>query len=199
MQVIGIVGGIASGKSAVAEHFRRLGAEIVQADLMGHEVLREAELKRAIRDRWGEAVFDANGNVDRASVASIVFAPPPKGPNELACLEQITHPRIGTKLREHIAELSRRDGLKAVVLDAAVLFEAGWDVFCDKIVFVEAPRRQRRQRALQRGWSEAEFSAREAAQESLDDKRKRADWVISNSGSSEDTFAQVRQIWYAFS
>lgn len=195
MQVIGVVGGIASGKSAVAEHFRRLGAEVLSADWIGHEVLREAAVQRAIRERWGEAAFDPHGRVDRGSLAQIVFAPPPEGPRERLYLEQITHPRIGKRLQERIAELAQGNGPKAVVLDAAVLFEAGWDALCEKIVFVEAPRSQRQQRALLRGWSEAEFSAREAAQESLDAKRQRADWVIDNSGSPENTFSQVQQIW----
>lgn len=195
MQVIGVVGGIASGKSAVAEHFRRLGAEVLSADRIGHEVLREAEVQRAIRERWGEAAFDPHGRVDRGSLARIVFAPPPEGPRERLYLEQITHPRIGKRLQQRIAELAQGNGPKAVVLDAAVLFEAGWDALCEKIVFVEAPRSQRQQRALHRGWSEAEFSAREAAQESLDDKRQRADWVIDNSGPPENTFSQVQQIW----
>ena len=81
------------------------------------------------------------------------------------------------------------------MLDAPVLLKAGWDKFCDLILFVDATREQRVARAASRGWTEAEFAAREAAQEPLTEKRRRANWTIDNSGSSDQTFAQVRQFW----
>jgi dephospho-CoA kinase len=195
MLVIGIVGGVASGKSFVAQQFRRLGAEIIHADQIAHEVLAETEVREALRRRWGPAVFDDQGNVDRAAVARLVFAPPPAGPVQRTFLEQVTHPRIRQKVRQRVDALTRRDTCPTVVLDIPLLLEAGWNEFCNTIVFVETAYELRQQRALQRGWSEADFAAREAAQKSLNEKRNRADWVIDNSGSPDQTFVQVQQIW----
>jgi dephospho-CoA kinase len=197
MKVIGIAGGVASGKSLVADGLKQLGAEVLKADLVGHEVLRESEVKEAIRQRWGDRVFDQQGEVKRPAVAKIVFAPPPSGPEELAYLEQITHPRIEQRLRARLAELAASQ-TKTVVLDAALMFKAGWDWFCDKIIFVETPRELRLARARQRGWSAAEFAAREAAQQAPELKRSRADVVIDNSGSPDATLDQLREFWRAY-
>jgi len=197
MVIIGILGGIASGKTFVAQQFGRLGASVIDADRVAHEVLNDTDVQRAIRLRWGDAVFDSEGNVDRAAVSKIVFETTAAGAQELAHLEQLTHPHIRDRIQQRTAELAAARETKAVALDAAVLLKAGWREFCDKIVFVEAPENQRLMRARRRGWSETDFSAREAAQESLDEKRKYADWVIDNGISAEHTFAQVQRIWHS--
>jgi dephospho-CoA kinase len=197
MIVIGIVGGVASGKSLVAAQLARFGAIVLDADQVGHEVLLEEEVKRAVEQRWGQAVFDKNGEVSRASLAKIVFAPPPSGPAELEQLERIVHPRIGNRLRERIDELSCDENVTVVVLDAPVMFKAGWDKYCNRILFVEVDRESRYERALGRGWDEETWKARENSQESLEDKRNRADVIIENSGSEEATFSQVSQFWQA--
>lgn len=197
MILIGVVGGIASGKSEVSGALQRLGAKVLDADRVGHEVLEDPEVKAAIGRRWGAAVLDAHGLVDRRRVAAIVFAASPKGPEELTFLEQWTHPRIGQRLREQLAEWSRTGRVKAAVLDAPVMLKAGWDAFCDRLLFVDAPREQRLARARRRGWSEAEYDAREAAQETLVEKRSRAAVIIDNSSSLEYTFAQVDQFWHS--
>jgi len=191
---IGLLGGVASGKTLVAEMFEQFGAARLDGDQLGHEVLREPEMIAAARNRWGDAVLDQEGALDRAKLGRLVFAPPPGGPRELAHLEQLTHPRIGRMMHERIARLAA-EGREVVVIDAAVMLKAGWDEFCDTIVFVEVPRDVRLSRAQHRGWSEEDFSAREAAQESLQIKRKRADYVIDNSGSPESTRSQVERIW----
>ena len=195
MIVIGIVGGIASGKSLVSRRLCEMGAEVLDADRIGHEVLREAEVKEAIRARWGESVFDARGEVDRSRVAAIVFADPPAGPRELTYLEQLTHPRIERHLRKTLDRVARRNAGSILVLDAALLLEAGWNEFCDKTLFVDAPRSVRLARAQQRGWSETEFEAREAVQASVDWKRAQADIVIDNSSTPEHTYKQLEHIW----
>lgn len=195
MILIGVAGGVASGKSLVSEQLASLGAEIFDADRNGHEVLREPEVKEAIRLRWGDGVFTAAGEVDRRKVAKIVFAPSPLGRDGLIYLEQLTHPRIGQRLQDRMAELARRGGTIAVVLDAPVMFKAGWDKLCGKILFVDAPRELRLVRAKSRGWSEMDFDAREATQESLDVKRGRADVIVDNSSSPEHTYAQVERFW----
>jgi dephospho-CoA kinase len=193
MLVIGVAGGVASGKSLVSRHLKRLGAEIFDADRAGHEVLREPEVRQAVRERWGDRILDDQGAVNRSAVAQIVFATPPTD-EELLFLERLTHPRIEQRLHQHIAELAEK-GAKVLVLDAALLHEAGWARFCNKTVFVDTPREIRLKRALDRGWMEKEFAAREAAQDPAETKRSRADWIVDNSGTPEETFAQVEAFW----
>lgn len=194
MFVIGLVGGVASGKSFVAAELERLGAGVLDADRAGHEVLAQEDVKAAIRRRWGAEVFDAAGEVHRPALARIVFAPPPDGPRELTHLEQITHPRIEILLRGQMRQWAEA-GVRAVVLDAPVLLEAGWHALCDVLVFVEAPREVRLARAQARGWSAEEFHRRETAQDLLSSKRSRADAAIDNGGLARQTAAQVEQLW----
>jgi len=195
IKIIGILGGVASGKSLVAEQFRHLGAKVLDADQVGHEVLREPEVIQAACERWGDAVLAEDGQIDRTKVAKIVFAPSPVGTEDLAFLEQLTHPRIGARL-EQLFERTRQNGdTEVVILDAPVMLKSGWDRFCDHILFIEAPRNLRRQRARERGWNDADFAARESAQESLETKRAAADHVIDNSGSIDATRQQVESFW----
>jgi dephospho-CoA kinase len=194
MLVIGIVGGVASGKSFVANMFSELGARVIDVDRLGHEVLLESGVKQGIRERWGDKMFSDDGHVDRQALARIVFAPGAEGAAALAYLEALTHPRIACRLEELIAT-NRQDGERALVLDAAVLMKANWDRFCDRIVFVDAPREERIARAVRRGWTEDEFSSRESAQLPIHEKIARADFVISNSSSPEHTYDEVRRFW----
>jgi dephospho-CoA kinase len=195
--LIGIVGGIASGKTFIAEQLRAQGAEVVSADRLAHEVLRLNEVKRAARDRWGDGIFDPDGEVNRAALAKIVFAPPPEGPRELKFLEQLTHPKIAPLVRREVKELSHQKRAAAIVLDVPLMFESGWNKFCDRIVFVDVPRELRVARALARGWTREDFERREAAQESLETKRRLADLVIDNSGSPESAQAQIEHFWHS--
>jgi dephospho-CoA kinase len=194
MILIGILGGVASGKSEVSRRLQSLGAEVLDADQVGHAVLRELEVRRAVGHRWGERVLDAAGEIDRRKVAEIVFAGTPESDVELKFLEQSTHPRIGQRLESQLAEWHRA-GVRAAVLDAPVMLKAGWDRLCQRIIFVDAPRPVRLARARQRGWSETDFAAREAAQEPLEAKRTRADLTIDNSATREQLYAQVDRFW----
>ena len=191
--IIGILGGVASGKSLVTGQLVQLGAEVLDADRAGHEVLRLPKIEAAARERWGGGVFGADGRIDRSALAKVVFALPPNGPAEREYLEQLTHPAIGRLLKQQAERLATEAA--AVVLDAPLLLEAGWAGLCDRLIFVDAPRKLRLKRALDRGWSEGDFSAREAAQQSLDLKKGRADATMDNSGSVEQTFAQVEHFW----
>ena len=193
MQTLGLLGGIASGKSLVAEQLAHLGAVVLDADRAGHEALRLPRIEQAVRGRWGDGVFGPDGRVARPRVARIVFAPPPDGPREREFLQQLTHPEIARLIREQIASIP--PGTPLAVLDAALIFEAGWDKLCDKFVLVDAPRALRLARAVARGWTEDEFAAREGAQESLEFKRRRADVIIDNAGSPEHTQVQVERLW----
>lgn len=194
MKIIGLLGGIASGKSLVANEFCRLGAATLDGDRAGHEVLRLTQVKQCIHARWGDAVFAADGEVDRKALGRVVFDPSPEGRRELEYLEKLTHPRIGERLRRQAAELAAA-GRTIAVLDAPVMLKAGWDAFCDHVVFIDAPQEVRGARALARGWRQEEFAARESAQEPLQVKRARADFVIDNSGPAEETRSQVEALW----
>ena len=193
MVVIGIVGGIASGKSLVSDQLRELGAEVVAADRLGHEVLLEPAVQAALRARWGARVFDAQGRPDRAAIARHVFDPQ-QGLEERRFLESISHPRIRARMHEQLQRF-REQGVPAVVLDAALLFEAGWDAYCDHILFVDTPDQQRRERAAQRGWTAAELTAREAAQLPLETKKQRSTATIDNSQTVGHTWQQVHLFW----
>ena len=194
MHIIGIVGGVASGKSLVAAELARLGAGLLDADQAGHDVLRLPQIEAALCERWGEEIRGPDGLIDRGRLAKIVFADPPGGPRQRQYLEQLTHPEIGRLLKQR-AEAMATAGKAVAVLDAPLLLEAGWDKICDHLIFVDAPRQVRLDRALARGWNEEEFSAREAAQQSLDSKRSLAESVIDNSQSLEPTRVQLARFW----
>jgi dephospho-CoA kinase len=199
--VIGLIGGVASGKSFVAQLLEELGAIRLDADGAGHEVLRTPEVEDLARRRWGESIFGPDGRIVRKALAAIVFEPSEEGRQELTYLEQITHPRIGDRLRAQAAALAARSGstgvqpVMALILDAPVLLEAGWDDLCDYLVYVDAPETRRLTWALARGWTEEEFRRRERAQVPLAEKRSRADFVIDNSGSAENTKSEVNRFW----
>jgi dephospho-CoA kinase len=194
MRIIGITGGVGSGKSLVAQQLGLLGAGVLDADRGGHEALRLPHVEAAARQRWGDAVFGTEGRIDRAKLARIVFAGGPEAERERKYLEQLTHPEIGRLLKRQ-AEAFETAGIEVAILDAALLFEAGWNKMCDKTVFIESPREVRQARVLARGWTKEEFAAREGVQESLDRKRAHADVIIDNSSSPERTQAQVEQFW----
>jgi dephospho-CoA kinase len=196
MLVIGLVGGIASGKSFVARRFAERGGIVLDADRVGHEVLEIPDVRSVLRERWGDSIFDAKGEVDRAAVARRVFSRPPDGPKQLRFLEELTHPRIHARLAEFIHKAECQGAAPALILDAPLLLEAGWDALCREIVFVDAPRQTRLLRAqASRGWSESQFAARERAQWPVERKRARATAIIDNSGDTALTDAQVDHFW----
>lgn len=195
MIVLGITGGIASGKSLVAQQFGQWGALVLDADRLGHEVLDEDVVRDALVARWGPCILNAAGHVSRAAVAARVFAAPPQGAVELAFLEGVTHPRITARVEERLRQARENGEARVVVLDAPVLHKAGWDAYCDLLVFVDADEGLRLARARQRGWDERQWRAREAAQPDLAYQRERADVVLDNSGSPAALLAQASQVW----
>jgi dephospho-CoA kinase len=197
MKTIGLVGGVASGKSLVAKMLVQLGAGLLDADRAGHDVLAEdADVHLALRERWGEAVFGPDAIVDRGAIARLVFGDDDAAKAEREFLEGLLHPRIGRRL-DRLRERHAAEGRPAVVLDAPVLLEAGWGPTCDILLMVDVPRELRLKRALQRGWTEAEFDRREAAQWPMDDKRRSAHVIISNAGTEEELRQEVRKFWNA--
>ncbi len=193
-RIVGLLGGIASGKSLVAAQLVALGAGLLDADAAGHEVLRRPDVREAIRLRWGDGVFDAAGQVARPALAKLVFADTPEARADLAHLEQITHPLIGEVLQERAVAMAE-SGTPLIVLDAPVMLKAGWDKLCDHLIFVDSPLEVRRERARTRGWSDAEFAAREARQEPVEEKRRLADFTVDNSGSAGGTNLQITRLW----
>jgi dephospho-CoA kinase len=186
--VVGLLGGIGSGKSQVAAALARHGARIVAGDQLGQAALRDPDIRAHVVSRWGHEVVDAGGEIDRSRMAAIVFA----DPAERKALEAITHPWIRRRIRAEVEEARQDPRVTLIVLDAAVMLEAGWNDVCDHLVYVEAPREVRRERVIrQRGWSEKEMEAREQAQLPLTEKAVRADHVLDNSASLEYLNRQV--------
>src|SRR5262249_27646168 len=140
--VIGLIGGIGSGKSSVAELFAQRGGRIVSGDLAGHEALRDPEIRDRIVGRWGKDLLDERGETSRRKLAAIVFA----NPREREALEAIVFPWIKNRLREQIVEASLDRQVAFVILDAAVMLEAGWSDVCDWIVYVHVSRELRLKR-----------------------------------------------------
>jgi dephospho-CoA kinase len=189
--VIGIVGGIGSGKSVVAQALVQQGGWLISGDQLGHEALRQPDIKAQLVARWGVQVLDPNGEVERKRVAAIVFA----NPAERRALEAMTHPYIEGHIREKIAQARARSDVRFLVLDAAILLEAGWHKVCDHIIFVDSLRETRLERLKQkRGWSADEVNRRENAQMSLTDKRAHADAVVDNNAGPEDVDARIREL-----
>ena len=189
--VIGLVGGMGSGKSRVAAEFAKHGARIVKADEFGHEALRQPAIRDALVKRWGRDILGANGEIDRGRVARIVFA----HDGDRRALEASVHPYIARRIREEIEAAKTDSTVKFVVLDAAIMLETGWTEVCDRVLYVHAPRAARLRRlADQRGWSAKEVEARENAQISLTEKATRADSALDNSGSPESLARKVSEL-----
>ncbi|MBM4042475.1 MAG: dephospho-CoA kinase [Planctomycetes bacterium] len=188
--VVGLLGGIAAGKTTVARMLAGLGARVVSADAIGHAVLADPAVRDRIAARWGPAVLDAAGCVDRGRLARRVF----DDPVEAAALEAITHPAILAEMQRQIAD-ARAAGAPAIVLDAPLLVEVEFDRLCDHLIFVDCSEDVRRARAAQRGWDPAELARRERLQRPLEAKRAKARFVIDGTASLQTTFQQVQELW----
>lgn len=191
MILIGILGGIGSGKSLVAGELARLGAVILDGDRMGHMVLEEKEVREALRARWGDAIFREDDTVNRHEIAKRVFGDAQGAKEELKFLEGLTHPRIGERIFAELERL-RSDGLiKIAVLDAPVMTKTGWHKKCDRLWFVECPKEERVRRVAARGWTAEQLEAYEDAQDSLDWRKSLCDTVIDNSADFDAARVQI--------
>lgn len=190
--VIGILGGISAGKSLAACALAAEGARVVDADHIGHAVLREAEVVEALVRRFGPEIRNVRGGVDRMKLAKLVFA----DAESLAFLNALTHPRIRQGVAKAVEEAVSQ-GAPAVVIDAALLLEhnLGADR-CTHLLFVDVPEAARRRRAAEaRGWTEDEHRRRESSQWPLPRKRAAADVVIENAGDPREFTDRVVS-WY---
>ncbi|MDY7107947.1 MAG: dephospho-CoA kinase [Planctomycetota bacterium] len=187
--MIGLAGGIGSGKSAVADILADLGCVVAHSDEMARAALRDPDIRAQLVQWWGNDILDDEGEIDRRAVAHIVFA----DAGQRRRLEGLTHPWIEARRAEQFAAAA--PDAPALVIDAPLLFEAGLEEACDAVLFVDTPRQTRltRLRAA-RGWEEADLKRREDSQLPLDVKRSRADYVIQNDGDLSDLVAQVRPI-----
>jgi dephospho-CoA kinase len=186
--VIGLIGGIGAGKSSAARGFAARGGIVIDADALGHEALRQPEIVAKVVGRWGERVRKPDGSLDRRAIGRIVFA----SPEERNALEGMVFPYIGQRCRQEIARGLADPAARFVVLDAAVLLEAGWNNEVDWIVYVDAPRAIRLARLANRNaWTDADLTAREAAQWPEDVKKARADAVIVNDADLDELQIQV--------
>jgi len=190
--VVGLVGGIASGKSTVARLFQRLGATVIDADAIAKEMLRTPAVSDAIRREWGAGLFGADGAPDRAKIAALVFDDAEK----LKKLNGWVHPPVLREMRAGLDKALADPAAPLIVIDAPLLMEGELHAWCDALVFVEAGAETRARRAgSDRGWAPGELARREARQAPLEEKRRRADAVVRNDGEESETFEQVQSLF----
>ncbi len=190
--VIGIVGGIGAGKSTASSALTDLGCAVIDADAIGHAMLDQPNVQSQLRQRWGDKVFAPDGQIDRAAVGQIVF----NAPAELEALNSIMWPPMGERISQLIDQAQAETSVPAIVLDAAILFEAGWDKLCTHVLFVDSPDADRAQRAAGRGMDAEAWESREKTQISLDIKRSRCYRAVDNSSSVPHLLRQVRLIYH---
>ena len=193
MKIIGLTGGIACGKSTVSTELRALGAAIVDADALAHELSQPHQpIYNAYVERFGREIVTADGTLDRAAIARRVFA----DPAVRAEVEAIAHPIIRSAAEERL-RAARDENKRAAVLDVPLLFEAGWDALADETWVVALPREEQLVRLLARATSmdAGEARARIAAQMPLAEKCARADVVIDNSGTVEEIREYIGKLW----
>ena len=193
MLVIGLVGGIGSGKSLAAAILAELGAELISADVVGHEVYEPGKPGfDAIVAEFGTDVVATDGRIDRKRLGAIVFGDAAR----LARLNAIVHPLIRAEIDRRIQRARAADAVRAVVVEAAILLEAGWRSLVDQVWVVSARREDVVERlAAQRGMAAAETDARMSKQMTDAERRSVADVVIGNTGSIDDLRARLAGLW----
>jgi dephospho-CoA kinase len=194
--VVGIVGGIGSGKSSVTRWVatRDPGVVLINGDEVGHQVLTLKPVQDAIRQRFGAGVIGSDGQIDRRALGQAVFGASEHQQTARRDLERIVHPRIRETFEKQIA-IAAAAKETAVLLDAAVLFEAGWNDLCHTIVFIDVPRALRLDRLQAgRGWNQTEVERREASQVPLETKRQRSQIVIDNAHSLDEAGRELAKL-----
>lgn len=193
MIVIGLTGGIASGKSTVAQMLSELGAVVIDADKIGHEALHPgAEAWREVVAAFGRDILAQNNEVDRAKLARIVFS----DREALKMLNRIMHPLMHEMVRQRIEAL-RREGVKVVVLEATLLIEAGWTDLVDQVWVTISPETKVINRLVsEKGFTEEEAKARINSQTPISERAKGADVVIENDSDIDALRRKVRELWH---
>ena len=205
---VGLTGGIASGKSVVGEMFVALGARLVQADRIAHSLMQpgEAVYKEVVR-HFGREILNPDGSVNRAKLAEMAFGPASSGKRESGVresrieeLNRIVHPVVIRSQDEWMEEMGRQDPRAVAMVEAALILEAGAAEHFDRLIVVTCNEEQRVVRFAARQKLDLEAARREvarrmAAQLPDEEKIKKADYVIDNSGALEETSEQVEQMW----
>jgi dephospho-CoA kinase len=186
--VIGILGGVCSGKSTVAAEFAKLGCAVIDADKIAHKLLARKDVTKKVMAAFGAGILDSAGRIDHKKLADIVFADADK----LSSLNRIVHPLVLKRVEEQIRQYNRQNQVKAIVLDMPLLVEVGWEKRCDKLIFVECNWQLRVERAKKMGFfDENQLKIRENFQISLDNKTNLADNIINNNSGFSALAKQV--------
>jgi dephospho-CoA kinase len=189
--VIGILGGIGSGKSTIAAEFAKLGCKVIDADRIAHELLEEPPVREKVVSLFGQAVLDSLGKIDRRKLAEVVFA----DDHMLASLNRIIHPLVLQRTQGLIEQCKSQNQVKAIVLDMPLLVEVGWHKRCDKLIFVNCEQKLRLERAKKMGFDKKQIKIRENFQISLDNKASLADNTIENNSDFSAIAKQVTGIF----
>jgi dephospho-CoA kinase len=191
--VIGLTGGIGTGKSTVTQMLAKLGAAVIDADKVGHQIYQpDLPAWREIVDTFGAEVLNTDRTINRQALGKIVFA----DPEGLRRLNRIVHPKMFDRMVELIAEVRAQGRMKAVVVEAAVLIEANWTPLVHQVWVVVASEAVVVERlAKQRHLSPAQVRTRIAAQLPDDERLKHAQVVIRNDGSLADVRGAVQRAW----
>ena len=190
--IVGIIGGVGSGKSTVAAEFAKLGCKVVDADKIAHELLEEKAAKEKIVDLFGQTILNSAGKIDHRKLADVVFTDADK----LSSLNKIIHPLVLGRAEELIRQYNRQNEVKAIVLDMPLLVEVGWARRCDKLIFVDCKRQLRVDRAKKMGvFEENQVKIRENFQISLDNKANLTDNIIDNNSDFSALAKQVTDIF----
>jgi len=194
--IIGILGGICSGKSTVAAEFAKLGCKVIDADKMAHELLDRKDIRERVVGLFGETVTGRGGNIDNKKLAGVVFADEEK----LSSLNKIIHPFVLERAEKLIEKYNGQSHVKAIVLDMPLLAEVGWEKRCDKLIFVDCKRELRFKRAKKMGiFDENQLKIRENFQISLDKKVAITDNTIDNNSGFSALAKQIAEIFSCIS
>ena len=195
IKVIGITGGIASGKSTIAKMLESLGASVINADEICHRLINTKSISQKIINRWGDHIQDKYGRIERDKLGEIVFS----DKKEISTLNKMIHPEAIKRIKNRITKLRNQSTTVAIVLDAALLVESDLIDICDITLFVDTRKNTCKARVKNsRKWPSGEITKREKFQSSLREKREIADIVISNNQHQADTLKQVKDFWHQF-
>ncbi len=189
--IIGIIGGIGSGKSLVAQQLHSLGAAVFDADTIAKAMLDKPEVQKKLIQWWGNEIIGENGIINKSAVADITFT----DQRQRQRLESLIHPLVSKQKNIFTAHAQTDPEIVAIVLDVPLLLESNWHNSCDCLIFVETDKNVRYDRvAKQRNWNNAELDRREKNQLPLDKKKKLAHNIIVNNSDTAECFTQVRKL-----
>ena len=192
MLVIGLTGSIGTGKSEAARQLEALGASIISADQVGHEAYTpQTEAWEQVVVAFGYGILQEDGEIDRRKLGALVFS----DPDQLEKLNQIMHPRMARMVADQIEAL-RGEQVDVVVVEAALLFEAGWDSLVEEVWVTDSPEKVVIERLkLRNGMSEEEARKRMSSQMGRIERLERSDYVIENSGDMAALESAIKELW----